>query len=223
MTIASISATPTTTTPAATTATTPTTTGLGTDFKTFLTLLTSQLKNQDPMAPLDTNQFTQQLVSFSQVEQAINANAKLANLVSLQSTNQTLSALPLVGHSIQYSDNQTALVNGKATFGYELPATAANTSIVINDANGRTVFQTSGQTAAGFHSFSWDGSGMDGSTQPDGVYTFNVGAAAADKSTLTPTLSSFGTVSSVNVANGTASLDIGGVTEDLSKILALTN
>jgi len=107
------------------------TTGLGTDFKTFLTLLTTQLKNQDPLSPLDTNQFTSQLVSFSQVEQAINANSKLANLVSLQSTNQTISALPLVGHTIQYSDNQEALVNGKATFGYNLPATAATANIVI--------------------------------------------------------------------------------------------
>src|SRR6266404_7452386 len=113
------------------------TTGLGSDFKTFLTLLTTQLKNQDPLSPLDTNQFTSQLVSFSQVEQAINENDKLANLVSLQTTNQTISALPLVGHTIQYSDNQGALVNGKATFGYNLPANAASASIVITDANGQ--------------------------------------------------------------------------------------
>src|SRR5882724_10778257 len=95
-------------TPAAPTSTT----GLGTDFKTFLTLLTTQLKNQNPLSPLDTNQFTQQLVSFSQVEQAINTNDKLTNLLALQSADQLVTALPLVGHTVQFADNQTALANG---------------------------------------------------------------------------------------------------------------
>jgi flagellar basal-body rod modification protein FlgD len=198
-------------------------TGLGSDFKTFLTLLTTQLKNQDPMSPLDTNQFTQQLVSFSQVEQAINANDKLANLVSLQSTNQAISALPLVGHTIEYSDNQGALVNGKATFGYNLPSNAASANIVITDANGKTVYQTSAETTAGFHAFTWDGSTIGGGKASDGTYTFNVAAVASDKSAIKPTLSAYGQVSSVKIDNGTASLDISGVSEALSKIMAITN
>jgi flagellar basal-body rod modification protein FlgD len=209
--------------PAATPAPKSSTTGLGSDFQTFLKLLTTQLKNQNPLSPLDTNQFTQQLVSFSQVEQAINANDKLANLVSLQSTNQTISALPLVGHTIQYADNQEALVNGKATFGYNLPATAASANIVVSDANGRVVYQTPAETTSGFHSFTWDGTGIDGSKLPSGTYTFNVTATAPDKSTIKATLSAYGSVSSVDVTNGTASLNIGGVKEALSKILAITN
>jgi flagellar basal-body rod modification protein FlgD len=201
----------------------PSTTGLGSDFQTFLKLLTTQLKNQNPLSPLDTNQFTQQLVSFSQVEQAINANDKLANLVSLQSTNQTISALPLVGHTIQYSDNQEALVNGQATFGYNLPATAATANIVISDANGRVVYQAPAETTSGFHSFTWDGTTIDGSKVSGGTYTFNVAATAPDKSTIQATLSAYGSVSSVDVDNGTASLNIGGVKEALSKIMAITN
>jgi flagellar basal-body rod modification protein FlgD len=198
-------------------------TGLGSDFKTFLTLLTTQLQNQDPLSPLDTNQFTQQLVSFSQVEQAINANDKLANLVSLQSTDQSISALPLVGHTIEYADNQGALVNGEATFGYNLPSNAAAANIVITDANGQTVFQMPAETDSGFHSFTWDGTTLDGSKAPDGVYKFNVAAAASDKSTIQATLSAYGSVSSVSIVNGAASLNIGGVTEPLSKIMQLTN
>jgi flagellar basal-body rod modification protein FlgD len=209
--------------PAAPASTSTSTTGLGSDFKTFLTLLTSQLKNQDPLSPLDTNQFTSQLVSFSQVEQAINENSKLANLVSLQSTNQTLSALPLVGHTIEYSDNQGALVNGKATFGYNLPSTAASANIVISDANGQVLYQTTAETASGFHSFTWDGSTIDGSTAPDGAYTFNVAAVASDKSTIQAALSAYGAVSSVSVDNGTASLHVGAVSEPLSKIKSITN
>jgi flagellar basal-body rod modification protein FlgD len=199
------------------------TTGLGSDFKTFLTLLTTQLKNQDPMSPLDTNQFTQQLVSFSQVEQAINTNDKLTNLVSLQSTNQTMAALPLVGHTIEYSDNQAALVNGSSTFGYNLPSNATSANIVISDANGQVVYQTPADTSAGFHSFTWDGSTIDGGKASDGAYTFNVAAVAPDKSAIQATLSAYGVVSSVKVDNGTASLNIGGVSEALSKIMAITN
>jgi flagellar basal-body rod modification protein FlgD len=213
----------TATTSATTSSTSTSTTGLGSDFKTFLTLLTTQLKNQDPLSPLDTNQFTQQLVSFSQVEQAINANDKLANLVSLQSTNQTISALPLVGHTIQYADNQAALANGQATFGYTLPANAAAANIVISNANGQVVYQTPAATTAGFHSFTWNGTGIDGSKVPDGTYTFNVSATATDKSAIQATLSAYGTVGSVDVSNGTASLDIGGVKEALSKIMSITN
>ena len=209
--------------PPATTPTKSSTTGLGSDFQTFLKLLTTQLKNQNPLSPLDTNQFTQQLVSFSQVEQAINANDKLANLVSLQSTNQTISALPLVGHTIQYADNQGALVNGQATFGYTLPSNAASANIVISDASGKVLYQTPAQPTSGFHSFTWDGTTIDGSKAASGTYTFNVAATAADKSTIKATLSAYGSVSSVDIKNGTASLNIGGVKEALSKILAITN
>jgi flagellar basal-body rod modification protein FlgD len=209
--------------PPATTPTKSSTTGLGSDFQTFLKLLTTQLKNQNPLSPLDTNQFTQQLVSFSQVEQAINANDKLANLVSLQSTNQTISALPLVGHTIQYADNQGALVNGQATFGYTLPSNAASANIVISDASGKVLYQTPAQPTSGFHSFTWDGTTIDGSKAASGTYTFNVAATAADKSTIKATLSAYGSVSSVDIKNGTASLNIGGVEEALSKIMAITN
>jgi flagellar basal-body rod modification protein FlgD len=199
------------------------TTGLGTDFKTFLTLLTTQLKNQDPMAPLDTNQMTQQLVSFSQVEQQINANDKLSNLVTLQSTNQALAALPLVGHTIEYADNKGALVSGTATFGYKLPSDVASANIVISDANGRTVYQTTAETKSGFHAFKWDGSTIDGTTAPDGTYTFNVTAVAADKSTVQATLSAYGKVSAIDLSNSTPSLFIGSISEALSKVTGITN
>jgi flagellar basal-body rod modification protein FlgD len=133
-----------------------------------------------------------------------------------------VSSLPLVGHTIEYADNQGALVDGQATFGYNLPANAAGANIVITDANGRTVFQTPAETASGFHSFTWDGTTIDGSKAADGVYTFNVAAIAPDKSTIQATLSAYGSVSSVNVANGAASLNIGGVIEPISKIMQIT-
>src|ERR1700736_1425513 len=160
---------------------------LGTDINTFLKLLTTQLKNQDPTSPLDTNQFTQQLVSFSQVEQAINTNDKLTNLLALQSANQLVTALPLVGHNVQFADNQTALANGTAVYTYNLPTQAASATISINDASGPPVLQIPAETGAGDHTFHWDGKGSDGSQLADGAYTFNVSATGADKAAIKAT------------------------------------
>src|SRR3954469_25160072 len=95
---------------------------IASNFTQFLQLLTTQLKNQDPMSPLDTNQFTQQLVSFSQVEQAIKTNDKLTSLVSLLTATQVVDSLPLVGKSVEVDSASTGLQNGKASFSYTLPA-----------------------------------------------------------------------------------------------------
>src|SRR5918911_3460789 len=96
------------------------TTGLGENFDTFLKLLTTQIKNQDPLQPLDSNQFTQQLVQFSQVEQAINTNDKLSSLVTLQSTNQMVNSLSLVDRTIEFTGDTAPLSNGQAKWSYTL-------------------------------------------------------------------------------------------------------
>lgn len=213
--------TTTATTAASTTA--AASTGLGKDLNTFLKLLTTQLQNQDPESPLDTNQMTQQLVSFSQVEQTINSNSKLDQLVALQSTNQTVAALPLVGHTVQISDSKGALVNGKATFGYNLPSAATQTTLTVTDASGNTVYQGAGEKTAGDHGFAWNGQASDGSTVPDGIYTLNVASTAADGSAITAAVSSYGTIDSIQINNGAASLMMGTLSEPLSKILSITS
>jgi flagellar basal-body rod modification protein FlgD len=196
---------------------------LGSDFNTFLKLLTTQLKNQDPLSPLDTNQFTSQLVQFSQVEQAINQNDKLSSLIALQSGQELISALPLVGHTVQFADSQTALVNGRASFAYNLPAQATNATLTISDSSGRIVFQTPAETTAGDHSFAWNGRGNDASQLPDGTYSFAVSATASDQSAIKAALSAFGKVDKVTSSNGAVSVDLNGVSEPLSKILAVTD
>src|SRR6185295_18191553 len=86
------------------------------NFQTFLTLLTTQLKNQNPLDPLDTNQFTQQLVQFAQVEQQLKSNDQLSTLVSLQKTAQSTQALEFVGKTVAVDGASTALANGSATW-----------------------------------------------------------------------------------------------------------
>ncbi len=89
------------------------------NFTTFLQLLTTQLKNQNPLDPLDTNQFTQQLVQFAQVEQQMNMNASLTSLISLQRATQTTAALGFLGSTVVVDGDTARLTGGKATWSYD--------------------------------------------------------------------------------------------------------
>src|SRR6266566_4398227 len=97
------------------------------NFQTFLTLLTTQLKNQNPLDPLDTNQFTAQLVQFAQVEQQLKSNTQLGTLVSLQQTAQNTAALEFVGQKVDVAGTTTALTDGKATWQMAVPKPATGT------------------------------------------------------------------------------------------------
>src|SRR3989440_8421620 len=97
------------------------------NFQTFLTLLTTQLKNQNPLDPLDTNQFTQQLVQFAQVEQQMKQNDQLATLVSLEKTAQATTALAYVGQTVAVDGTTAALANDRASWSFDVPKPVAAT------------------------------------------------------------------------------------------------
>ena len=107
-------------------------TRLGADLNTFLTMLTTQLQNQDPTNPLDTNQMTNQLVQFASVEQQIAINQNLTSLIDLQQTAQLTAAAPLLGRQVEVTSDQLALQNGSAEI--RLPAAGTATSAVTVDA-----------------------------------------------------------------------------------------
>src|SRR3954452_8242996 len=88
------------------------------NFQTFLTLLTTQLKNQNPLDPLDTNQFTQQLVQFAQVEQQLKQNEQLTTLIAIEKSAQATTALAFVGSTVAVDGQTTALANGKANWSF---------------------------------------------------------------------------------------------------------
>src|SRR5256714_2485911 len=108
------------------------------NFQTFLTLLTTQLKNQNPLDPLDTNQFTAQLVQFAQVEQQIKQNDQLATLISLEKTAQSMTALAFVGATVAIDGQTAALSNGQAVWTFNAPKPVAAT-VTIRNATGQTV------------------------------------------------------------------------------------
>jgi flagellar basal-body rod modification protein FlgD len=191
------------------------------NFNTFLTLLTTQLQNQDPLSPMDTNTFTQQLVSFSEVEQQIDTNNNLKSLISLQTAGETISSLPLIGDQIEYNSATAPLSNGSADFSYTLPSNAATAALVVTDGTGNVVFSTTGDTSAGQHGFSWNGQTNSGQTLPDGAYALQVLAKNANNQSIAATVQSFGTVGSVAVNNGQASFDVGGITVPLSELVTV--
>jgi flagellar basal-body rod modification protein FlgD len=151
-------------------------TGLASDFETFLKLLTTQLENQDPLSPMDTECFTSQLVQFSSVEQALKINRQLEQLVSLTRTSAASAALAMVGRAVRV-DGSRMLVDGQggATI-YELPQRAASVVVRIFDADGRLIHSAGGGTAAGANRFVWDGKLLDGGRAATGLYRIAVTA-----------------------------------------------
>ena len=109
------------------------------NFQTFLTLLTTQLKNQNPLDPLDTNQFTQQLVQFAQVEQQIKQNSQLETLIAINKAAETTTALAYVGTTVAIDGKTAALKNQQATWTFNVPK-PVSTTVTIKNATGQTVY-----------------------------------------------------------------------------------
>ena len=194
---------------------------LGSNLNTFLTLLTTQLKNQDPTSPMDTNAFTQQLVSFSEVEQQINTNKNLQSLITLQTSSEAISALPMVGKTIQYSESTAPLSNGQASFTYTLPTNAASANLLVEDQNGNVVYATTANTTAGSYNFAWNGQNLAGATSPDGPYTLAIVASDASGKAISATVTASGTVDGVSVDNNVPTFDVGGIKVPMSDLLTV--
>ena len=196
-------------------------TSLTETFDTFLSLLTTQLQNQDPLDPMDTEQFTQQLVSFSQVEQSIAANQKLDQLVELQTTSQLSTGVSYIGKSVEVVTDQLMLDGGSATLTYGLERKAAQTVISIVDQNGRPVRTVNGETDPGRHEFVWDGRDANGVELPDGLYGFRVDPVDKAGTPVELASASIGRVTGVEIVDDTLTLNIGELGVPFDKVFAV--
>jgi flagellar basal-body rod modification protein FlgD len=191
------------------------------NFQTFLTLLTTQLQNQNPLDPLDTNQFTQQLVEFAGVEQQLKTNDSLSTLVSLQQTAQATQALQFVGKTAVVAGNTAALSNSSATWELNVPS-ASTVNISIANSAGQTVYTGTYSANAGDNQpFTWDGKGNDGTQWPDGSYTLTASAADSSGNNVGITTQVGGTVSSVDLTQSPPLLSINGQTYTVSQIKSI--
>lgn len=194
---------------------------LASNFDTFLTLLTTQLKNQDPLSPMDSAEFTQQLVQFANVEQSIAANKNLEQLISLNQSSFAASLVNYIGRTVEANGEMTVLDDGQAKWTYEVPANADKVTLSVTDKDGRVVWTGDGQKTAGSHDFVWNGVGSGGVTQPEGFYKLKVTATDSAGTTLKATTMVRGVVTGVDGINGVTVLNIGGITVPLANVLSV--
>jgi flagellar basal-body rod modification protein FlgD len=188
------------------------------NFDTFLQLLTTQLQNQNPLDPLDTNQFTQQLVQFTEVEQSLKTNEQLSTLLSFQSAATATAAVSYIGTNIRAEGTTSELENGSAVWTYNLAVPAPNSQVTIRDEAGKIVFSEKTQLQAGEQNITWDGSTTEGTTAPDGLYNITIDARDANDLNLTITTSTTGKVDSVDLSETEPVLLIGSKRIKLSSV-----
>lgn len=172
-------------------------TKLAENFDTFLTMLTVQLKNQDPLSPMDSTEFTNQLVQFSAVEQQIASNKNLENLIAVTQTNTKAQAIAYIGHTIEVAGTMVPVQDGKASFSYTLPEEARSIAVVLKDTTGKVVANLNGNTTAGRHEVEWDGRDTNGNVVEDGPYVLSVVATKGDGSSMNVGSTVYGRVTDV--------------------------
>ena len=160
-------------------------TKLADTFDKFLTLLTTQLKHQDPLDPMKSAEFVNQLVQFTEVEQTISTNQTLEKLLDMQTKNRAISAVGLIGQFAEIEGRQLPLTDGAAEIVYHLPETSATTDVAVLNQAGQVVFSAVGDTSPGKHSIVWDGKDRNGVQLPDGEYTIFVSAKDAENNNIT--------------------------------------
>ena len=192
-------------------------------YDTFLHLLITQLQNQDPLSPTDATKFTDQLVSYSQVEQQIATNTNLNSLISLNKAAAGANAVSYLGKTAMTAGNDTALTNGQATWQYSLPSDAANLQVKVVDAGGKVIRTLAADKSVGTHALVWDGKDTAGSTTPNGTYHLSIAATKSDGTPMNVTTSGLGMVSEIDMSGAEPIILIGTRKLKLADITGFKN
>ncbi len=201
---------------------------LDADLNRFLNLLVTQLKNQDPLDPMDANEFTSQLVQFASVEQQIYQNANLEKMLTIQQTNQVATMVDFIGNTIEAVGDEVPLENGVAKTTYILEPAAGQLpiadkiNITVQNAAGLTVFNAVGDVTPGQHEFTWDGQSNNDIAQDPGLYTVIVTAQDRAGDLIDVKQTVFGRVTGAGAENGAVQLYMGDVITSLEKVLSIS-
>lgn len=184
---------------------------LGETYDNFLLMLTTQLKNQDPLNPMDSKEFTSQLIQMSTAEQSIAQTSRIEDMLKLQQASTINTALNYIGLSVDYAGDQFSY-NGQlpAEMSYVMPSDAKQAIVTVLNEEGNVVYSEPGELTAGVHKFIWDGKDKDGNPQNAGVYTIQVGATDAENNVIDTETIVPGTVQGVETADGQVYLVISG-------------
>jgi len=196
---------------------------LSDNFDQFLTMLTVQLQNQDPLSPMDSTEFTNQLVSFSQLEQEIKANSNLEQVIALQQSAEATAALSYLGTEVEAQSSAVYLQDGNTDFSYDMPVGAQAATITVFDADGNIIKTLPAVTDPGHQSGSWDGLNEQGVLQADGVYSILVSALDAEGTPLDPVpVFLKGTATGVTQEAGQTFVQVGPIDILLSSIVGVS-
>jgi len=190
------------------------------NFDTFLQILTTQLKNQNPLDPLDTNQFTQQLVQFTGVEQQLKTNEFLEAMMTATQNSTNSEAVSYVGKVVTASGNKSELIDGSATWHFAVDKSATITA-TVRDLAGNTVFTKQGQVPQGESIFKWDGISNDGNRKADGTYYVTIEARDADGRLIDVATEMTGEVTGVDFTGTEPVLIVGNARVNMSGVMSV--
>jgi flagellar basal-body rod modification protein FlgD len=195
---------------------------LAKDMNQFLTLLTAQLAHLDPLSPMDSTEFTNQLVQFANVEQNIATNANLEKMIAMQQSQIQMSSVSYIGKTVEAETSSLPLQNSKAEFKYAFSTQPASAIVTIYDEVGVAVKSFAADTTNGPHTVSWDGKDDQGNQLPDGTYKIGVTPMAIkENDDITTAIGVTGKVTGVSTVNGSVSLSLGSATVSIDKIMSI--
>ncbi|WP_350335119.1 flagellar hook assembly protein FlgD [Coralliovum pocilloporae] len=193
-------------------------TRLAADLDTFLTLLTTQLQNQNPLEPLEAEQFTQQLTQFTAIEQQIQTNDKLDSLITASATQFASSIINYVGRTITADGSRATLDEGRAQWTFESDEATDDGLVAVVNARGDIVFEQKISIKEGQQNFVWNGKNDDGEFAPEGTYRLEVIGRDSNGLPIDVSTEISGTVSKVDVTKSPPELTVGSAQVPLTTI-----
>lgn len=193
---------------------------LSASYDSFLTLLTTQLKNQSPLEPMDANQFTQQLVQFSSIEQQIKMNSNLEEMKGALAIANATSLLNYVGSTVTADTSKSTLQGGSAKWSFTVPSAASGT-ISVKNAAGETVYSQSKELGSGKNEYVWNGKTAQGVPLPEGTYTISFDLKDSAGNAVKPVTELTGKVESLDFTSGQPYLTINGMSVSVWSVKAI--
>ena len=196
---------------------------LGSNFNDFLSLLTTQLRNQDPTSPMDTNQFTSELVQFTGVQQEVATNSNLSQLIGLQQTSQVLQSSDLVGKSVSVNSTELTLQNSAAKLTFQGTA-GQQVGIAVVNAAGTPIADATVSETTGTNTWSWNGLDNNGNQVPDGAYRVAVETQTSNGGTpVAVPYTVVGTATGVSSNGTTSQLALGALSVPFNAVVSVGN
>lgn len=195
--------------------------GLMANYELFLSILTTQIQNQDPLDPMDSSEYTTQLVQYSNVEQSIQQNKNLENIITMLESSHMMSYVNYIGNEVTMDASSAVLSGGQASWDYDAPKAASGT-VTIRNEEGAVVFSDEIDLAAGSNTYSWDGQMDNGVDAESGTYSISFNMRDKNEKVVNVSTVTKGVVEGVDWSTGKMYLKVNGNLVPVSEILSVS-